>query len=64
MGGLIPLGLYRLLALVLTPLWMVVLSARLLQGKEDPRRVVERLGWPTRRRPAGPLVWLHAASVG
>ena len=64
MGALIPLGLYRLLALVLTPLWMVVLSARLLQGKEDPRRVIERLGWPTRRRPAGPLVWLHAASVG
>lgn len=58
------LGLYRLLALVLTPLWLAVLLVRLVQGKEDPRRVMERLGWPTCRRPPGPLVWFHAASVG
>jgi len=64
MRGLIQLGLYRLLALALTPLWMVVLLARLLEGKEDPDRFLERLGWPTRRRPPGPLIWFHAASVG
>ena len=58
------LCLYRLLALALTPLWLGVLLVRLLQGKEDPRRILERLGWPSRRRPLGPLVWFHAASVG
>ena len=56
--------LYRLLTLLLTPLLLLVLAVRLLQGKEDPRRVGERLGWSRLRRPPGPLVWLHAASVG
>ncbi|MFM9089122.1 MAG: glycosyltransferase N-terminal domain-containing protein, partial [Cyanobium sp.] len=55
---------YRLLALALTPVLLLLLAMRLVQGKEDPRRVLERLGWSRRRRPAGPLVWLHAASVG
>jgi 3-deoxy-D-manno-octulosonic-acid transferase len=45
-------------------LWLGVLLARLVQGKEESRRVIERLGWPSRRRPPGPLVWFHAASVG
>ena len=58
------LGAYRLLSLALTPLWCGLLLLRLARGKEDPRRLVERLGWPTRRRPPGPLVWFHAASVG
>lgn len=56
--------LYRLLGLLLTPLLLAVLVVRLLQGKEDPRRIGERLGLSGRKRPSGPLVWLHAASVG
>jgi 3-deoxy-D-manno-octulosonic-acid transferase len=56
--------LYRLLVSLLTPLLLLVLLARAWRGKEDPRRLPERLGWASRRRPAGPLVWLHAASVG
>lgn len=56
--------LYRLLTLLFTPLLLLVLAVRLWQGKEDPRRVGERLGWSRRPRPPGPLVWLHAASVG
>ncbi|MEX0587894.1 MAG: glycosyltransferase N-terminal domain-containing protein, partial [Cyanobium sp.] len=62
--SLLLLALYRLVALGITPLWFGVLLVRLMQGKEDPSRVVERLGWPTKRRPPGPLVWFHAASVG
>ncbi|MEY4800433.1 MAG: hypothetical protein RLZZ213_880, partial [Cyanobacteriota bacterium] len=58
------LGIYRLLSLVLNPFWLVLLLVRLAQAKEDPRRLGERLGWPSRRRPAGPLLWFHAASVG
>lgn len=55
---------YRLLWLLLTPVALLLLLARLLQGKEDPLRIQERLGWPTRARPEGPLLWFHAASVG
>jgi len=62
--GWLLLGGYRLLTLALTPVWLALLLVRLVQGKEDPRRLVERLGWPTRRRPSGPLVWFHCASVG
>ena len=42
------------------------LSRRLARGKEDadPHRRGERQGIATVARPAGPLVWLHAASVG
>jgi 3-deoxy-D-manno-octulosonic-acid transferase len=56
--------LYRLLWLLLTPLALLLLLWRLLQGKEDPSRIQERLGWPTSPRPPGPLLWFHAASVG
>jgi len=45
------------------------LSGRLLayrerQGKEDAARIGERRGIASLARPAGPLVWVHAASVG
>ncbi|MDD9717177.1 3-deoxy-D-manno-octulosonic acid transferase [Dinoroseobacter sp. PD6] len=33
-------------------------------GKEDPDRYGERLGRPGLPRPDGPLIWMHAASVG
>jgi len=56
--------LYRLLWLLLTPVALLLLLGRLLQGKEDPSRIQERLGWPTSPRPPGLLLWFHAASVG
>ncbi len=37
---------------------------RLKAGKEDPDRYPERLGRTARKRPDGPLLWFHAASVG
>ena len=40
------------------------LDRRLAEGKEDPERVAEREGVTVVPRPDGPLVWLHAASVG
>ncbi len=40
------------------------LAARLEAGKEDPARIDERRGIASRDRPAGELVWFHAASVG
>ena len=41
-----------------------ILRGRARRGKEDPVRLGERLGRPSRARPPGPLVWLHGASVG
>lgn len=40
------------------------LEGRARRGKEDPARLAERLGRASAPRPAGPLVWLHAVSVG
>jgi 3-deoxy-D-manno-octulosonic-acid transferase len=37
---------------------------RLWRGREDPDRFGERKGYPSAPRPAGPLVWVHGASVG
>ena len=42
----------------------MLLSWRSRQGKEDPVRRGERYGRASRPRPAGPLAWFHAASVG
>lgn len=40
------------------------LSRRAARGKEDPARIEERYGVAGLLRPAGRLVWIHAASVG
>ena len=58
------LQLYRGISGLVSPLVGPILKRRLQRGKEDGTRLHERLGYPTRSRPAGPLVWLHAASVG
>ncbi len=42
----------------------VLLGWREDRGKEDPERLHERFGYSSLDRPAGKLVWLHAASVG
>jgi 3-deoxy-D-manno-octulosonic-acid transferase len=55
---------YRLLLSLATPLVLALLLWRVIRGKDALVRLPERLGWPSRRRPAGSLVWLHAASVG
>ena len=40
------------------------LHTRLRRRREDPERFTERFGNASAPRPAGPLIWLHAASVG
>lgn len=56
--------LYRSLTTLGGPAVRLYLDRRRQAGKEDPRRRGERLGHPDRARPDGPLVWIHAASVG
>jgi len=59
-----PLRLYRALSRALAPFVPFWLKHRLKQGKEDGARLGERSGSPGLPRPAGRLIWLHAASVG
>ena len=61
---MVGLASYRTLTTVAAPLIGLYLRRRLGQGKEDGERFGERLGHPGRPRPSGPLVWVHAASVG
>ncbi|MFL5265329.1 MAG: 3-deoxy-D-manno-octulosonic acid transferase [Stellaceae bacterium] len=56
--------LYRGVAWLSTPLAIAYLAQRRKHGKEDPLRFRERRGLASRSRPLGPLVWIHAASVG
>jgi 3-deoxy-D-manno-octulosonic-acid transferase len=41
-----------------------ILRSRARHGKEDLGRLGERLGHASTPRPEGPLVWMHAVSVG
>ena len=41
-----------------------LLQSRVKRGKEEAFRLNERMGEPSMPRPHGPLIWLHAASVG
>ena len=57
-------AMYRVLTRSLAPLAVVYLNWRRDRGKEHPIRFRERQGVPSMPRPCGPLIWLHAASVG
>ncbi|MCA0257951.1 MAG: lipid IV(A) 3-deoxy-D-manno-octulosonic acid transferase [Proteobacteria bacterium] len=60
----IALSIYRGLGVAAWPLASPYLMWRAAKGKEDRRRKGERFGRASAERPAGPLVWIHAASVG
>jgi 3-deoxy-D-manno-octulosonic-acid transferase len=57
-------GLYRLAGIAIRPVTPLFLSWRVSKGKEDRTRLGERYGRAGRERPAGRMVWIHAASVG
>ena len=56
--------LYRMLTRPLSPIAVAYLAQRRKRGKEDPIRLRERRGIASAARPQGPLVWIHAASIG
>lgn len=62
MGGL--LTVYQQAIRAGKPFLNHLLRLRVKKGKEDPERLNERRGIAGRPRPAGKLVWIHAASVG
>lgn len=55
---------YRLAGAAAYPLIGPYVAWRAAKGKEDPTRRRERYGFTERARPTGPLIWVHAASVG
>lgn len=58
------IAVYRGATAVAEPLVRLYLRLRLRRGREDPLRSPERRGMASAPRPDGPLIWLHAASVG
>jgi 3-deoxy-D-manno-octulosonic-acid transferase len=56
--------LYRMATIIAGPFIGLYLGRRRAAGKEDPMRFPERLGHAGIERPAGSLIWVHAASVG
>ena len=66
MAERLPLTLfaYQGITKAATPLVGAIIKRRLKAHKEDPQRFQERRGRSNIRRPQGPLVWIHGASVG
>ena len=60
----IVLRIYRGFGMVLYPFMGPFLRLRASKGKEDRKRRYERYGYPSADKPAGPIIWFHAASVG
>lgn len=63
-GDNIAVKAYGGLTRLLSPFLPLLLKRRAAKGKEDPKRIPERLGHASVPRPHGHLVWLHGASVG
>ncbi len=60
----LPIRIYSGLANLALPLIFARVSKRLASHGVTRVRAMERLGHATLPRPAGPLIWCHAASVG
>ncbi len=63
-AGRLLLGVYRGLSALAAPFVPALLQRRARAGREDAARLGERQGEPALQRPSGPVVWVHAASVG
>ena len=55
---------FYLLSVLLVPFVKVLVRYRLKKELEEKNRITERYGFPSFKRPPGPVVWIHAASVG
>lgn len=56
--------LYRFFSCLLYPFLKLLLCYRVVKGKEDKGRYLEKLGFYKLARPKGKLIWFHAASIG
>lgn len=58
------LWIYRTLKALLFPVIFLIVAWRAFRGREDRENFQERRGIASLPRPAGPLLWVHGASVG
>ena len=58
------LSTYRYAGGAIYPVIGGYVAWRATRGKEDHSRRRERYGYSRHDRPSGPLIWMHAASVG
>ncbi|MEO1660613.1 MAG: glycosyltransferase N-terminal domain-containing protein [Pseudomonadota bacterium] len=58
------LTLYKILMFLIAPFAGAIFRRRARAGKENAARISERFTYAPSPRPAGRLIWLHAASVG
>lgn len=58
------LKIYVTIVYVLSPLSKIFFVIRIKKGKEDPRRIQERYGVASKKRPNGKIIWFHGASIG
>lgn len=63
------LNCYRLLLVIFSPVIILVVLKRLLQGKEDSKRFTERFGFQSQKlinakKPLAKTIWINAVSVG
>ena len=56
--------LYQLLISILLIFSPLIISFRILKGKEDKKRFKEKFGFPSKKRVIGNLIWFHGSSVG
>ena len=55
---------YRFLINLIFILSPFIILIRLLKKKENPKRFREKIGFFTKHRSKGKLIWFHGASVG
>ncbi len=56
--------IYNILLFLCFPFIMIFFFFRVLIGKEDKTRFLEKLSFISKKKPPGKLVWIHACSVG
>jgi len=56
--------IYQIIIFFIIILSLIIILIRLIKGKEDPDRFLEKFFLKKRKRPKGNLIWFHCASVG
>ncbi len=56
--------LYRLLTYLVLIVSPLIIFYRLIIGKEDSKRYLEKFSLNSYERPKGNLIWFHGSSVG
>ena len=56
--------LYQILISVLLIFSPLIISFRILKGKEDKKRFKEKFCFPSKKKVTGNLIWFHGSSVG